>query len=143
MNDKDISRRDFIKRLGLGAAATTAALSGCKSENNPVTGDHTVNGDVPTDKMTYRTNTKKGDKVSILGYGCMRWPMKKEDGSNEETVDQEAVNELRPCSWCQLLRHSPTVLSWSFRTSDRDCPETPPQKLLLSCDKDVESSVGG
>jgi aldo/keto reductase len=94
MNDKDISRRDFIKRLGLGAAATTAALSGCKSENNPVTGDHTVNGDVPTDKMTYRTNTKKGDKVSILGYGCMRWPMKKEDGSNEETVDQEAVNEL-------------------------------------------------
>lgn len=94
MNDKDISRRDFIKRLGLGAAVTTTALSGCKLENNPVTGNHTATGDVPTDKMTYRTNAKHGDKVSILGYGCMRWPMKKEDGSNEETVDQEAVNEL-------------------------------------------------
>lgn len=28
-------------------------------------------GEVPTDKMTYRVNKEKGDRVSILGYGCM------------------------------------------------------------------------
>ena len=43
--------------------------------------------------MTYRIHHTNGDKVSILGYGCMRWPMKKnEDG--KDIVDQEKVNEL-------------------------------------------------
>ena len=42
--------------------------------------------------MTYRTS-KTGDKVSLLGYGCMRWPMKKDEGG-KEIVDQEAVNSL-------------------------------------------------
>ena len=43
--------------------------------------------------MTYRIHPTNGDKVSILGYGCMRWPMKKnEDG--KDIVDQEKVNEL-------------------------------------------------
>jgi predicted aldo/keto reductase-like oxidoreductase len=43
--------------------------------------------------MTYRTNSVSGDKVSILGYGCMRWPMIK-DENGKEIVDQEAVNSL-------------------------------------------------
>lgn len=44
--------------------------------------------------MTYRTTPTTGDKVSLLGYGCMRWPLRqKADGSGEE-VDQDMVNEL-------------------------------------------------
>ena len=43
--------------------------------------------------MTYRTNNGNGDKVSILGYGCMRWPMIK-DENGKDIVDQEAVNRL-------------------------------------------------
>ena len=43
--------------------------------------------------MTYRINPKTGDKVSILGYGCMRWPMKK-DENGRDVIDQEAVNTL-------------------------------------------------
>ena len=51
-------------------------------------------GEVPTDKMTYRTNPNTGDNVSILGYGMMRLPLRqKADGTGEE-VDQEMVNEL-------------------------------------------------
>lgn len=69
---KDMNRREFLKRLGIGAAATTTALAGCDTKNNPVTGDRTAQGEVPTDKMTYRTHPESGDKVSILGYGCMR-----------------------------------------------------------------------
>ena len=96
-NNKNISRREFLRRLGVGAAVTTAAVAaGCDPKNNPVTGDHSAQGEVPTDKMTYRTNPRTGEKVSLLGYGCMRWPTvtgqsAREDGND---IDQEAVNRL-------------------------------------------------
>ena len=44
-------------------------------------------------EMTYRTNAVRGDKVSLLGYGCMRWPMTK-DENGKDIVDQEMVNKL-------------------------------------------------
>ncbi|MDD2754676.1 MAG: aldo/keto reductase [Methanothrix sp.] len=41
--------------------------------------------------MLYRKNPKNGDELSILGFGCMRLPMKK-DG----TIDEErATNQVR------------------------------------------------
>lgn len=91
---KDINRREFLKRLGIGAAATTTALAGCDTKSNPMVAGRMAEGEVPTDKMTYRTNPKTGEKVSVLGYGCMRWPMKPADGGNGEIIDQEAVNAL-------------------------------------------------
>jgi predicted aldo/keto reductase-like oxidoreductase len=87
-NNKETSRRDFLKIVGMGAAA---ALYGCKPNNRSA--DGTSVGEVPTDKMTYRTNPHSGDKVSLLGYGCMRWTLKQKAGGGEE-IDQEAVNEL-------------------------------------------------
>ncbi len=39
--------------------------------------------------MTCRINPKTGERVSILGYGCMRWPTD-ENGD----IDQEQVNRL-------------------------------------------------
>ncbi len=79
-----MDRRDFLKRVGAGAAA--AALAGCSSSNN----DKEVNPAKAQDgAMTYRTTPSTGDKVSILGYGCMRWPT---DENNE--IDQEMVNRL-------------------------------------------------
>jgi len=42
--------------------------------------------------MTYRINPSTGDKVSILGYGCMRWPTVVKGGQDE--IDQDMVNEL-------------------------------------------------
>ena len=90
---KKIDRREFLKVLGVGAAATTAALYGCKPKGGAA-GDTAAVGEVPTDKMTYRTTPSTGDRVSLLGYGCMRWPTRaKSDGSGDES-DQQAVNEL-------------------------------------------------
>ena len=89
-----MNRRDFIKRLGLGSVTMTTALAGCDTRNNPLTGGRTAQTEVPTDKMTYRVNTKNGDKISLLGYGCMRWPMKTSSDGKEEAIDQEAVNDL-------------------------------------------------
>ena len=67
-NNKDISRRSFLKRLGgASAALSAAALTGCETKRNPVSGESvTALGDIPKDKMTYRTNPKTGEKVSLL-----------------------------------------------------------------------------
>ena len=92
----NIDRREFLKRLGIGTAAVSAAaLAGCDSKKNPLTGDHTAAGEIPTDRMTYRTNPKTGEKVSILGYGMMRLPSidgrSAREGGNDG-IDQEMVN---------------------------------------------------
>lgn len=86
-----IDRREFLKRLGIGAAVSTVALTGCNSGKNSVLGDRSALGDIPVDRMTFRTNPKTGEKVSLLGYGCMRWPTLP---GGDEPIDQETVNRL-------------------------------------------------
>lgn len=83
-----MDRRDFLKTAGAGALAVGAtSLTGCSFSSDKRT---EVSGDA---SMQMRTSPKNGEKVSLLGYGCMRWPMKKgEDGKDH--IDQEAVNEM-------------------------------------------------
>ena len=91
--NQDINRREFLKRLGVGASAA-AALNACGTDTGNGSGK-SATLEVPTDGMTYRINPKTNEKVSILGYGCMRWPMMKDpNNSDNEIVDQEAVNGL-------------------------------------------------
>lgn len=80
-----ISRREFLKRsAAFGAAA--AAIPGCgRTASSPASGDEAQSGE-----MTYRMCGD--DKVSLLGYGCMRWPTIGTGG--DVTVDQDKVNEL-------------------------------------------------
>lgn len=83
-----MDRRDFLKTAGAGALAVgTTSLTGCSFSSDKRT---EVSGDA---EMQMRTSPKNGERVSLLGYGCMRWPMKKgEDGKDH--IDQEAVNEM-------------------------------------------------
>ena len=72
MSNNNIDRRNFLKVLSTGtAAASTGLLYGCggdpKRQGVSQTGSYL--GEVPTDKMTYRTNPHTGDKDSLLGYG--------------------------------------------------------------------------
>lgn len=92
MKKQNISRRSFLKTLGAGAAVTTTALYGCKPSNT-VSAEGGALGEVPTDQMTYRINPWTKDRVSLLGYGCMRWPLRK-NANGEDEVDQDVVNEL-------------------------------------------------
>ena len=71
----NISRKDFLKIIGVATAATTLASTGCKPKSEKYNNTYSA-GDIPKDKMTYRTNRNSGDVVSILGYGCMRLPRK-------------------------------------------------------------------
>jgi predicted aldo/keto reductase-like oxidoreductase len=92
-HSKNIDRRKFLGTLAAGAAVTGLTLAGCKDDkkNTPVSA---AVGEVPTDKMTYRTHPRTGDRVSILGYGCMRWPMRPAADGRGQEIDQETVNEL-------------------------------------------------
>lgn len=91
---KHMDRRAFLKHFGIGVAATTPAIAGCRNNNNPISGNLTTQEEVPVDKMTYRINPDNGDKVSLLGYGCMRWPMMPDPSGDGEVIDQETVNSL-------------------------------------------------
>lgn len=86
---KNISRREFVKKAGAGALAFGAAAA-CKPAADALKGSDNVE---VSDGMIYRTNPNTGDKVSVLGYGCMRWQMKK-DENGKEVIDQDSVNEL-------------------------------------------------
>ncbi len=99
MKEKDnktaIDRREFLKRLGAGAATVSAAaLAGCDLKNNPAAGNLTAQDEIPTDRMTYRTNASTGDRVSLLGYGCMRWPELSGEAGQNPGLDQETINRL-------------------------------------------------
>ncbi|MCM1355998.1 MAG: aldo/keto reductase [Staphylococcus sp.] len=92
-NIKGLDRRSFLKRLGAGASVVGVAMAGCDSKNNAVTGNRTASTELETGKMEYRTNPKTGENVSLLGYGCMRWPTTT-DADGNEVIDQETVNHL-------------------------------------------------
>ena len=84
-----------------GMAATAAAtagmtagmVSGCAEGKGTPEGAAEGDAEGNSGEMTYRTDPKFGDKVSVLGYGCMRWQMKK-DENGRDIVDQDSVNEL-------------------------------------------------
>lgn len=92
---KDINRRDFLKRLALGSSLLSLGLAGCKPS---VSGKNDLSKSESGKKkgsMTYRTTPSTGDKVSLLGYGCMRWPnLPKTKEEGRDVIDQEAVNDL-------------------------------------------------
>ena len=90
--EKNISRRDFLKVTGAGAVAAAAAVA-CSNDKKKTVSPTIVGAKSGEGKMEMRTNEANGDKVSLLGYGCMRWPMIK-DENGKDIIDQAKVNEL-------------------------------------------------
>ena len=90
--DKNISRRSFLKLFGAGTVATAATLAGCKKANKAeeqAANEYKNQVEPPMGQMTYRENPTTKDKVSLLGYGMMRLPMK----PDSEEFDQEMINK--------------------------------------------------
>ena len=83
----DMSRREFLRRLGIGAGTAVAAMAleplnmlaePTRHETEPER--HKAGGD---NRMTYRVQHGSGKQVSLLGFGMMRLPK-----------DQDEVNRL-------------------------------------------------
>ncbi len=91
-HNKDMNRRDFLKIVGISAATSTSLFYGCNGKNGNTT-DAAAQTAVPADKMTFRTS-KRGDRVSLLGYGCMRWPTMPAADASGNVIDQDKVNRL-------------------------------------------------
>lgn len=136
-NHKTISRREFLKVLGIGAAATTAAVAtGCDSKKNALTGNRSAQTEVPTDKMTYRTDPLTGQRVSILGYGCMRWPTLPSPAEDGNVIDQQTVNELIDYAMAHGVNYydtSPVYMQgWSEKSTGIALKRHPRDKFLVA-----------
>ena len=130
--NKDITRRNFLKMMGLGATATAAAMAGCSTEKSR----NAITSTAPQGEMTYRTTPSTGDKVSLLGYGCMRWPRLSEPAPDGNVIDQEAVNELIDYALdhgVNLFDTSPVYMQgWSEKSTGIALKRHPREKYYIS-----------
>ena len=78
-----MKRREFLKIRG---AAARAAACGPKDARS-VSG---MTGEEGPEQMLMRENPKNGDRISALGFGCMRWPMIK-DANGKITVKESTL----------------------------------------------------
>lgn len=133
---KDISRRDFLKIVGISTAATAVAVAGCDPKHNPISGDRSAQGNVPTDMMTCRTNPKSGQRVSLLGYGCMRWPTLPAADGDGNVIDQEAVNTLIDYAIAHGVTYFDTspvyVQGWSEKSTGIALKRHPREKFQVA-----------
>ena len=91
---ENIGRREFLKRFRSAATVVGAAsLASCVSDKEATKVQaEMASSTKKKGEMTYRITPTTGDKVSLLGYGCLRWfsVVDKETGK----IDQEGVNRL-------------------------------------------------
>ena len=131
--NKNISRRDFLKVM-TAAGVATAGLSACGEQSTRSASKEA--GEIPTDQMAYRTNPATGDKVSLLGYGCMRWPLRRRPDGEGEEIDQETVNRLVDFAIAHGVNYFDTspvyVQGWSEKATGIALKRHPREKLYIA-----------
>lgn len=134
-NHKEMDRREFLKIVGISTVAATTSLYGCGSGSGPKGGSTTA-GNVPDGGMTYRTNPTTGDRVSILGYGCMRWPTVPSPDGKGDLIDQEAVNRLVDYAIAHGANYFDTspvyVQGWSEKATGIALKRHPRDRFLIA-----------
>ena len=92
---KGLSRRRLLQWAagGVAGAVGLGAAYGLSSMGiTPSSLKGKVQSPPDPKAMTYRVNPRNGDKISLLGYGCMRFPMLPEATSPRGTeIDEKAV----------------------------------------------------
>ena len=131
-----MDRREFLKIVGISTATGAATLYGCKPKPQTSAASGEL-GPVPTDKMTYRSFASlHGDKVSILGYGCMRWPTFENPEGEGSIIDQDAVNELVDYAIAHGVNYFDTapvyVQGWSEKATGIALKRHPREKLFIA-----------
>ena len=75
----DMSRREFLRRMGLGAGSAMALMA--LEPLNALADKKTPKKDT-NNRMTYRVQHGSGEQISLLGFGMMRLP------NNQDEVNQ-------------------------------------------------------
>ena len=95
MNKNKVNRREFIKIVGISTATATAAFTvGCDNTNSISGRGGVANGAIPKGKITRKKVKGTDEDISLLGYGCMRWPTLKTPKKGENIINQDEVNRL-------------------------------------------------
>lgn len=134
MNSHNIHRRDFLKIVGISAATATAAMYGCSTKKKESAASSS--SPVPTDKMTYRNFPGIKDNVSLLGYGCMRWPTLPAPDGTGNVIDQDEVNRLVDYAIEHGVNYFDTapvyVQGWSEKSTGIALSRHPRDKFLIA-----------
>ena len=127
--DNRITRRGFLKITGIAGAATVLT-AGCRNK------DGAQETDIPKGLMTYRQLPGNEDRVSLLGYGCMRWPLVKAEDGNGQMIDQEAVNRLVDYAIEHGVNYFDTspvyVQGWSEKSTGIALKRHPREKVFIA-----------
>lgn len=100
-NKAFLSRRKLLAGMatavggmaGIGAFATFGEKAGSVKPGPGIT--NAGKPEPATNQMTYRTNSMSGDKVSLLGFGCMRFPvMPGENSPRSPNINEITATEL-------------------------------------------------
>lgn len=128
-----IGRREFLKIVGISTAATTASFYGCSTGTSREAAGNTA---VPKGLLTNRTFPALKDKVSILGYGCMRWPTLPAPDGTGNVIDQEQVNRLVDYAIEHGVNYFDTspvyIQGWSEKSTGIALKRHPREKYLIA-----------
>lgn len=135
MDKKNINRRDFIKIVGISTATVSGLFYGCGTKGEKSASKSGSETAVPEGEMTYRTSNT-GDKVSLLGYGCMRWPTLPSSAGDGNVIDQDAVNELIDYAMAHGVNYYDTspvyVQGWSEKSTGIALKRHPREKFYVA-----------
>jgi len=85
-----LSRRNILKAAGVGVIGGAVLYGMDALRLFPERNTHLP--EPPTDQMTYRINPRNGDRISLLGFGCMRFPvMPTADTPRSPEIDEAAA----------------------------------------------------
>lgn len=132
----NINRREFIKIVGIAAATGTASLYGCASRNEKQAAGPDTSAAAKTGEMTMRSFPGLGDNVSLLGYGCMRWPTLPSPQGNGNVIDQDAVNALIDYAIAHGVNYFDTspvyVQGWSEKSTGIALKRYPRESIYIA-----------
>lgn len=128
-----MDRSEFLKIMG-AAALTTAAATSCvggAAKKSILTEE----AQAAQGEFTVRTSSK-GEKIGLLGYGCMRWPLLKNPPKGVSIVDQEAVDDLVDYALEHGVNYFDTapryIQGWSEPTMGISLSRHPREKYLIA-----------
>ena len=108
---KTMTRREAIRHIGLGTlmlAGGFTLATGCKGKNDEKPGKYV---------MAFRKDNVTGREVSLLGYGCMRFPTYETDeldnrGRKIKAIDMKKSQEIIDYAYEKGINHFDTA--WNY-----------------------------